>query len=308
MGIGDILGTAAGIFRRSPGTVLPIAVVLTTLQQVVLVAMLLLTREIPTRGDLVSGASQLSAGGLIGTLLQLVVGSLIGAVLTAMIVVLVAEDLLGQRLSVADLWNRVRSRLLAIIWASLITSVLATLALPLLILPGMMLWAGWALTVPALLLERLGPIRAMRRSWQLAWPDVWRVLAIRALSVTVGSGILYVIALPFSALGVIATDNATPTDDQASLLLLFLAAVGSILGGIIMRPFLAAVLALLYLDRRMRAEGMDLVLYQQLRHRRQPPSIWPIDQERSDLPLLAPAAGQAVTAVPGGYPSATGMP
>jgi hypothetical protein len=36
--------------------------------------------------------------------------------------------------------------------------------------------------------------------------------------------------------------------------------LGSIAAGMITAPFLAGVLALLYLDRRMRAEGLDLVL------------------------------------------------
>lgn len=311
LGVGEILGTAAGIFRRNASTVLPTALLLVTLQQVLLVAMLLLSRDVPSRTDLASGVDQLNLIGGLGAILGLLVSSVVGAVLTGMVVVLVAEDLLGQRLGIGEVWNRVQARLLALVGVSLLTTVLSILGLALLLVPGAILWAGWALSVPALLLERLGPIQAMRRSWQLAWPDVLRVFGIRLLAFLLGLVILYVIATPFSALGALASSGGgAAADEQASPLLLFLAAVGSILGGIIMRPFVAAVLALLYLDRRMRAEGMDLVLHLQLRHRRQP-LFGPGQQQRSDLPALSdPGPGWAGGPVPasGGYPPAVGTP
>jgi hypothetical protein len=281
-----------------------------TLQQVLLVAMLLLSRDVPSRTDLASGVGQLNLVGGVGAVLGLLVSSVVGAVLTGMVVVLVAEDLLGQRLGLGEVWSRVQARLFAVVGVSLLTTVLAVLGLALLLVPGAILWAGWALSVPALLLERLGPFQAMRRSWQLAWPDVLRVFGIRVLAVLLGLVILYVIATPFSALGAVASDGGgAATEEQASPLLLFLAAVGSILGGIIMRPFVAAVLALLYLDRRMRAEGMDLVLHLQLRQRRQP-LTWPGQQERSDLPaLIDTGAGRIVGPVPAtGGPPAVGAP
>jgi hypothetical protein len=41
--------------------------------------------------------------------------------------------------------------------------------------------------------------------------------------------------------------------------------LGAIAAGTVTAPFLAGVLALLYIDRRMRGEGLDLVLRRQLR-------------------------------------------
>jgi len=41
--------------------------------------------------------------------------------------------------------------------------------------------------------------------------------------------------------------------------------LGGIAAGTITAPFLAGVLALLYIDRRMRAEGLDLVLRREQR-------------------------------------------
>ncbi len=312
LSFGEILGGATGIFRRNTGPVLAVALLLVILQQVVLVASLLLLEGVPGQVSFAPGIEELNLASGVGALIGLFVSTVIGAVLTGLIVVLVAEDMLGQQLSLGEVWHRVQSRLVAIIGVSLITMVLSVLGLLLLVVPGAILWAGWALAVPALLLERLGPIRALRRSWQLAWPDVLRVFAVRLVGSLFGFLLLYVVALPFELLGFIATDDGDPTtaETQGSLLVVGLAAVGSILGGVLMRPFLAAVLALLYLDRRMRAEGMDVVLYLQLRQRRYPPAAAPGQPERSDLPPLAdPGPGRWAEPVPvSGHPPAAGTP
>jgi hypothetical protein len=47
--------------------------------------------------------------------------------------------------------------------------------------------------------------------------------------------------------------------------MLALDVLGGIVAGMITAPFLAGVLALLYIDRRMRAEGLDFVLRRQER-------------------------------------------
>ncbi|MEN3362504.1 MAG: hypothetical protein V7637_6486 [Mycobacteriales bacterium] len=311
LSFGEILGGAGGIFRRSPGPVLAVALLLVTLQQVALVVSVLLLQGVPTDVGFAPGFDLSAVSGL-SAVLGLFVSTLVGAVLTAMIVVLVTEDMLGQRLGLGELWGRVRSRLVAVIAVSLLTTVLSTLGLVLLLVPGAMLWAGWALVVPALMVERLGPIKAMRRSWQLAWPDVLRVFAVRLVGFLFGLFLFYIVALPFELLGFVATDDSgTTADNQGSLLVLMLAAVGSLLGGILMRPFLAAVLALLYLDRRMRAEGMDVVLNLQFRQRRYPPAVPPDQPARSDLPALTdPGLGRWAGPVPvsGGPPPAAGTP
>jgi hypothetical protein len=41
-----------------------------------------------------------------------------------------------------------------------------------------------------------------------------------------------------------------------------LTAIGGVISGTLVRPFSAGVIALLYIDRRMRAEALDLTLQQ----------------------------------------------
>jgi hypothetical protein len=312
LSFGEILGGAAGMFRRNPRSILAVSALFVTLQQVLVVAAQLLTRDIPTRIELASGSTQLSTVGSLGAVLGLVASAVVGAVLTGMIVVFVAEDMLGQRLGVGDVWRRVRPRLVALIAVSLLAGVLSVLGLFLLVVPGAILWSAWALTTPAMLLERLGPFQALRRSWRLAWPDILRVFLIRLVAFLLALLILYVIAAPFALVGVLIADSGTATaDDQASTLVLAFAVVGSVLGGIIAKPFGAGVLALLYVDRRMRAEGLDVALELQLRQRRRMPSASQGQPGPVDLPPLADAGlGRWSGPVPvsGGPPPAAGTP
>ena len=52
-------------------------------------------------------------------------------------------------------------------------------------------------------------------------------------------------------------------------------AVGTIAADTLALPFLAGVLALIYLDRRIRAEGLDLVLRRQQRSSPSAPTLLP---------------------------------
>lgn len=112
------------------------------------------------------------------------------------------------------------------------------------------------LAVPILLVERLGPVAAVRRSIELVRPQLLRVVGLVVLAS------LLVMLVSF-ALGF------------ATLPLLFiggrLAQVGtaiiSVLSYVITVPFEANIALLLYVDARVRAEGLDVaVLTAELDH------------------------------------------
>ena len=50
-----------------------------------------------------------------------------------------------------------------------------------LVVGGVWLWGVWAVAAPALLLEGVGPVRALRRSAQLVRGRFWRTWGVRAL-------------------------------------------------------------------------------------------------------------------------------
>ncbi|MFL6131051.1 MAG: hypothetical protein ACJ73E_18565 [Mycobacteriales bacterium] len=266
LGVGDLLDGTFTTIRRNPRATIGLAAVLITLQQGLVVGAQLLTGDIPTltgfAGDTFSLELLGGFGGLIGTLLSAVVG----AVLTGMLVVVVSEDVLGRRVTVGQVWTRVRPRLWALLAASAVAGLLPYVGLLLLIIPGVILWGAWALTTPALVLEGLGPLRALRRSWQLAWPAFPRIWSIRTLSELLATLMQYLVAVPFAMAGaLVALALGADEGSQLPVVALVLVVLGGIAAGTLTAPFLAGVLALLYVDRRMRAEGLDLVLQRQAR-------------------------------------------
>jgi hypothetical protein len=268
LGVGELLDGTFTTIRRNPRATVGLAAVLVTVQQLLSVGVELVTEGLPTGSAFDDdGTFSIAAiggfGGIAGTLLAAVVG----AVLTGMLVVVVADDVVERRTSAGEVWRRIRPRLGALLVAGAIAGILPYVGLVLLVVPGLILWAAWALTTPALVLERIGPFRALGRSWRLAWPDVLRVWWVRTLSVLLGTLMQLLIALPFEAAGALVV-VATGDDDVSSTvatIVLALSVLGAVLAGTVTAPFLAGVLALLYIDRRMRAEGLDLVLRRQLR-------------------------------------------
>jgi hypothetical protein len=91
----------------------------------------------------------------------------------------------------------------------------------------------------------------------------WRVLLILVVVAILTSMLGAVIQAPFGLAGLaldFALDNSTHTQWIPTLLTTGLNAVGQTASGAILQPWSAAVVALLYIDLRMRREGLDLEL------------------------------------------------
>jgi hypothetical protein len=273
LGVGELLDGTFSTIRRNPRTTVGLAALLVTLQQVITLAVQVGTNGLPTQvgvGDERQSVQVLIGG--FGGITSALVSAVIGAVITGMLVVVVSEDVLGRRVGAADVWRRIRPRLWPLLLAAAIAGILPYVGLLFLLIPGLILWALWALTAPALVLEGLGPIAALRRSAKLTGPALMRVWGVRTLSVLIGLLIQALIALPFALIGalIVVTGDGDP-GTTATVAILALDALGGTLAGMITAPFLAGVLALLYIDRRMRAEGLDFVLRRQERTARQAP-------------------------------------
>ena len=271
LGVGELLDGTFSTIRRNPRATVGLAALLVTLQQVISLAVQLGTDGLPTQvGDETESIEALVGG--FGGITSALVSAVIAAVITGMLVVVVSEDVLGRRVSAAEVWRRIRPRLWPLLLAAAMAGILPYVGLLFLIIPGLILWALWALTTPALVLEGLGPIAALRRSAQLAGPALIRVWGVRTLSVLMVLLIQVLIALPFGLIGVliVVAGDGDP-GSTATVAILALDVLGAIVAGMITAPFLAGVLALLYIDRRMRAEGLDFVLRRQERTARQAP-------------------------------------
>lgn len=105
------------------------------------------------------------------------------------------------------------------------------------------------LAVPIVLVENLRPVAAVRRSIELVRPRLLRVIGLVALTVvllSVVGAVLGVVTVPLLLLGGRVAQVGT--------------AVVSVLSYVVTVPFEANIALLLYVDARVRAEGLDVAV------------------------------------------------
>lgn len=130
-------------------------------------------------------------------------------------------------------------------------------------LVGSYLSIKFSVASPAMVLENLGVFAAIGRSWSLTRGNFWRLFGINILTAIITSmvaGIFGGIAGALSAIFVVV-GSSSPEDMLASLNTTYiLAMVTSTIAQLLILPFTSSVNALLYIDLRMRKEGLDVEL------------------------------------------------
>jgi membrane-anchored glycerophosphoryl diester phosphodiesterase (GDPDase) len=129
----------------------------------------------------------------------------------------------------------------------------------LLVLGGVVLfaWVGvrLLLVAPALALEGLRLWATVGRAWRLTRSSFWRLFGIYVLASIIVYIAASIVSYPFSAVGGLF---AAGTGD--GLAMVALTTLGTVIATAMMTIFLSAVVALLYVDLRMRREGLDVAL------------------------------------------------
>ena len=274
LGLSDILDGSFTAIRRNPKVMLGLSAAVASVQ-VVLVALVEVVAYAQLGRITVtsnSGATtQTNLGPLLGTeMVQLVtvfVSALLGAFLTGMLTIAITQDVLGVLLDVRQIWQRVQGRLWRLVGLSLLTTLLEFLGLVLCLAPGIWLWGIWAVAVPAMMVERTTVRGALRRSRALVTGTFWRVWGIRALGWITATVIGAIIAVPFLIAGFVVSGNvfsATASSGHLPAAFLILSAIGSAVSATFTAPVRAGIDALLYVDLRMRREGLDIALQQAL--------------------------------------------
>lgn len=208
------------------------------------------------------------------------------AVLTAIAIVVVGGAVLGRRTAGGELWDRVRGRLLPLVGLTVLVGLVTALAVLACFVPGALaflvsdalavvlvllgilaalavgLWIDTrlALAGPALVLEEQKVAEALRRSWRLTSRGFWRLLGIRVLTFVIVMVTTAIVSAPFQVVAVVLGGSDPFAALSPSLPQLLLTGLGQAIAATIVYPFAAAVTALLYVDQRMRLEGLDVEL------------------------------------------------
>jgi len=203
------------------------------------------------------------------------------AVLSGVLTVSVSRSVIGQTITVADLWRRHWRRVIAVVLfsaavglASIVTLVLLVVLVVALssvtaglgVLVGLL--GGLAMVVgtfwiqirllfvpPVLILEGAPVMASIARGWRLTRGSFWRILGIYLLAQLVTSFASQILTVPFSMIGAVAFQGDLTSGGYVALL-----SVGTALAYALPTIFLAAVVALLYVDVRIRREGLDVEL------------------------------------------------
>ncbi len=139
----------------------------------------------------------------------------------------------------------------------------------------------WSFATPAIVLERAGVIGGLRRSWSLVGSPLrgpfWRIFGLRLLTAFIVGTAATLITVPitFGLFVVIALASGDGSGAGSELLVLQTVTTGiaGLLTGALTTPFSAGVDALLYVDARIRTEGLDVRLIQATQGAAEPP--WP---------------------------------
>lgn len=293
LGLGELLDGAVGVLRRYPRPTLGMSAAVAVVAAVVNLVLLLTAFrpfvDVDSTG-LENGSTEALeealGGAAVGGVLAGSITLLSTAVLTGVLTAVVGKAVLGQPFDLAGAWAQVRpllgrligvAFLLALIAAGIAAvgtflgvlvivlggAVAALLGVPLIlgsIAGAVYLYVRLSLAPCALVLEKVGVRDSLRRSWLLVKGDWWRVFGISLLTFVVAMFVSLVIQAPFELLGYGSLGELTGGGDALSTRTLILSSLGGIVASTLVEPFTAGVRALLYVDRRMRAEGLDVAL------------------------------------------------
>ena len=217
----------------------------------------------------------------------IVISFVLTSALSGMLSAVIGRGLLGQRVGLAQARRAGRvgpvigvSFLLLLISIAvplpvvIVAVVLAVLHLtPVAVLIGVLggiasivfelfLLVRLSVTLPALVLERISPASAIKRSFDLSRGSYWRLFGILLLTRLIVGVASLVLSIPFTVLAGLAGGNSSffSIGTKATLASVIISAIGAIVASTVTAPISAGVVVLLYADLRMRREGLDLAL------------------------------------------------
>lgn len=230
----------------------------------------------------------------LGTLVLSILVAAISVLVQAVVVGDVAHSALGEKATLGRIWARVKGRFWPLIGYTLVigATMVAFIVVDVAVVAGLTIAGiGIGFTValailgflgtvalyfflytklyavtPAIVLERAGVFRAIGRSWRLTRGRFWPTFGVYALLSLILGTASSIVTIPFTLLGSILGFVFAPTGDPlaqtgvAIIVTYGLSMIVAFLVQCVTAVVLATSQALVYLDLRMRREGLDMKL------------------------------------------------
>lgn len=295
LGLGDLYDGAFKIIRYNPKVTVGAPVLVSALSLLLPVLLsVVLTWTVGSALDAEADGADLSTGetvaliALIGSFVLGVLAQAIGSLLvTGMIAHVVLAAAVGRRLGLGEAWRATygkRWRILGLalllglihlvafaayagLWVVVVLAVdstaflvvFALITAPAVIALSAFLYIRFAyVAVPALVLEDVGMVGAVRRAFRLTSGAFWRTFGIGLLTVVLAYVASMVLTCPLSLVGAVLMLTVPP--EYELLANVVVQAVTGVLSAALITPFVTTVSTLQYVDLRMRKEAFDVEL------------------------------------------------
>jgi hypothetical protein len=285
---GDILDGALKAVRFNPKAMVGMSAIVLSVFLVPSVALGIGATRLSTAPLDKLGPAGKALLGLPSAVAQSLITSLVTALLSGLLIQVVGQAVLGRKPDLGQTWRSTRGKLPTLLALTLLRLLFGLLAMGALLGPGVLLlvnsnFAGGffamffgflgylavtlfvstklSMAAPAIVLEGHGLGTGLRRSFALTrGPAFWRILGI-----TLAAGLLAGLAgallgSPFTFIGMLVPVFLGQDGESAQMIVTFVSQLSAVLTGSVTTPFMAAVTGLLYIDRRMRLEALDVVL------------------------------------------------
>lgn len=295
LGVGEILDGAVSTMRAHWRTVLGISLTVSVIAEITVILLQRYLLPEPKSVDpnaVGAEAIRQAADSAQSTLLTGAPATLISMIatlfITSVLTVVISRSVLGRKATLSDAWTEARPRLLPLLGLTLLMSLMSAAVLAVGLVPGLLLGDGpgialafvgftaacvvvvwlmvrFSLAAPALMLERQSVLTSLRRSAKLVRGTWWRTFGILALTYLLVIVVALIIVIPFGIIAVTVDSdglseflNSSSTDFGWPFLII--TGVGEVIISTLTYPFTAGVIALLYVDQRIRREALDLDL------------------------------------------------
>ncbi|MFC5170134.1 glycerophosphoryl diester phosphodiesterase membrane domain-containing protein [Streptomyces mutomycini] len=296
LGVGEILDGAVSTMRTHWRTVLGISLTVSVIAEIliILVQRYLLPEQKSvdpnaTGAEALRQASDSAQSQLINSGPTTLIAMFATLITTSVLTVVVSRSVLGRGVTLSEAWSEARPRIRPLLGLTLLLSLMSAAIMAAGLLPGLLLGDGagglaltflgflaacavvlwlmirFILAAPALMLERQPVLAALRRSAKLVRGSWWRTFGILALTYLLVIVLTLIIAIPFGIVAVSLDSNGLSEFLNSSSTdfgwpFLIVTGIGEVIVSTLVYPFTAGVMALLYIDQRIRREALDLEL------------------------------------------------
>ncbi|WP_406148460.1 glycerophosphoryl diester phosphodiesterase membrane domain-containing protein [Streptomyces sp. NBC_01012] len=296
LGVGEILDGAVSTMRTHWRTVLGISLTVSVIAEIViiLVERYLLPEQKSvdpnaTGAEALRQATDSAQSQLLNTAPSTLIALIATLITTSVLTVVISRSVLGRGVTLSEAWSEARPRLLPLLGLTLLLGLMSIAIMVVGLLPGLALGSGggglaltvlgflagcavvlwlmvrFTLAAPALMLERQPVLTSLRRSAKLVNGSWWRTFGILALSYLLVIVLTLIITIPFGVIAVtVDSDSLSEFLNSSSTNFgwpfLVITGIGDVIISTLAYPFTAGVMALLYIDQRIRREALDLEL------------------------------------------------